>query len=67
MPEEDKEVLAELDDIVDKQQPKKLKKPKKATTKELEKHLEIAHIVDETISDGYIYSGASLILWLLPS
>ena len=58
MPEEDKEVLAELDDIVDKQQPKKLKKPKKATTKELEKHLEIAHIVDETISDGYIYSGA---------
>ena len=58
MPEEDKEVLAELDNIVDKQQPKKLKKPKKATTKELEKHLEIAHIVDETISDGYIYSGA---------
>ena len=39
MPEEDKEVLAELDDIVDKQQPKKLKKPKKATTKELEKLL----------------------------
>ena len=57
---EDKEVLDELDNIVENQAPEagKLKKPKKASTKELEKHLRIAHIVDETISDGCIYSGA---------
>ena len=55
---EDKEVLEELDEIVEAQKPKKLRKPKKATSKEQEKHLRIAHIVDETISDGYIYSGA---------
>ena len=60
MAEEDQEVLAELDNIVDDQAPKATqeKRPKKASSKEQEMNMKIVQIVDETISDGYIYSGA---------
>ena len=60
MAEEDKDVLGELDQIVENQAPKadRKAKPKKASSKEQEKNQMIVNVVDETISDGYIYSGA---------
>lgn len=57
--EKDDEVMAELDNIVENgNTEKKSRKPRKATNKEQEQNRWIANVVDETISDGYIYSGA---------
>ena len=63
MAEEDlsPEVYEELDAIVDNAEGTKIKSKKsykKASSKELEENIWLAQIVDETISDGYIYSGA---------
>ena len=66
----DADVLSELDNIIqngsnddlidyDKKVRKQKKKERpKANAAELEKNTWIANVVDETISDGYIYSGA---------
>lgn len=64
--EEDQGVMEELDKLVSmedlKEDHKRIsdrrKGRKKAGMKELEKNKWIADVVDETISDGYIYSGA---------
>ena len=64
MPEynEDPEIMEALDDFTAEQSGVEVqKKPKgirKASAKELEKNMWIASVVDESISDGYIYSGA---------
>ena len=55
----DDDVYAELDSIVEEGNTEsKPRKSKKASSKEQEKNTWIAQTVDETISDGYIYSGA---------
>ena len=55
----DDDVFAELDNIVESGNTEsKSRKPRKASGKEQEKNTWIAQTVDETISDGYIYSGA---------
>lgn len=58
--EKDDEVMAELDGIVENgnTEVKARRRPRKATDKEQELNRWIANVVDETISDGYIYSGA---------
>ena len=53
----DDDVFAELDNIVESGNTEsKSRKPRKASGKEQEKNTWIAQTVDETISDGYIYS-----------
>ena len=55
----DDDVMAELDGIVENGNTEaKSRKPRKASSKELEQNNWIADTVDATISDGYIYSGA---------
>ena len=58
--ENDIEVMNDLDSIVNKMEdiPVKKRKPKVASSKKLERNRWIASQVDETISDGYIYSGS---------
>ena len=55
----DDDVFAELDNIDENGNTEsKSRKPRKASGKEQERNTWIANTVDETISDGYIYSGA---------
>lgn len=59
--EKDEGIMDELDNIVDNgntEKTTKSRKPKKANDKEQELNRWIVNTVDETISDGYIYSGA---------